>query len=171
MATNAGPIYGKQFIRYAETWEATVDVDPASPVALAAGGAFQGLAEVGELRAVAYFPTTPAAPNLAAQPDALAAFTGPIVGVNQAYVPTALAQPYTARQMTVATSGLLLVEGVNEFGVTWTAPALNTQLRVDLQGRAVAAPSGTAASIDGTTPLIREIISIGGRNMVLVSFA
>ena len=42
MATNAAPIYGKQYIRYAETWEAPVD-DQAGTI---------GVVEVGELRAV-----------------------------------------------------------------------------------------------------------------------
>ena len=91
MATNAAPIYGKQYIRYAETWEAAVDDQAGTP----------GVVEVGELRAVSY--ATWAGPNVAAPP---VYFTGPvttIVGINQAYMPTALAQPYTARQLTVAT--------------------------------------------------------------------
>jgi hypothetical protein len=168
MATNAGPVYGKQYIRYAETWEAAVDAEVGSPLAVAATTT-TGVVEVGELHVVAYM--TSAGPNIASEPNALAPanWTGLIAGVNQAYMPTALAQPYTARQLTVATSGLLLVEGVNEPGVVWTAPGLNTQLEVDLQGRAVAA--GQAVTLDGTTPLIREIVQIGGRNMVLVSFA
>jgi hypothetical protein len=168
MATNSGPIYGKQYIRYAETWEAAVDAEVGSPAAVAAGTTI-GIVEVGELRVVTYM--TSAGPNIAAAPASLtpANWTGLIAGVNQAYMPTALAQPYTARQLTVATSGLLLVEGVNDPGVAWTAPGLNTQLEVDGLGRAVAV--GQAVTLDGTTPLIREIVQIGGRNMVLVSFA
>jgi hypothetical protein len=104
---------------------------------------------------------------VAAQPDALAPanWTGPIAGVNQAYMPTALAQPYTARQLTVATSGLLLIE------VDPVSPAItiNTPLQVNVYGQAVAA--GTAATLDGATPIVRENVTIGGRALVLVSFA
>ena len=162
MATNAAPIYGKQYIRYAETWEAATNAQVGSPLATAAGTE-KGVVEIGELRAVSYLVS--AGPNVAAAPDAFATFPTTIAGINQAYMPTALAQPYTARQLTVATSGLLLIE---------VAPAsaaipLNTPLQVNLLGQAVAA--GNAVTIDGTTPLIREAINIGGRKLVLVSFA
>jgi hypothetical protein len=153
MATNAAPVYGKQYIRYAETWEAAVDTQ----------GGVVGTVEVGELRAVSY--ATWAGPNVAAAGDAFTVAPTTICGINQAYMPSALAQPYTARQLTVATSGLLLVE---------VAPAsaainLNTPLQVNLLGQATAA--GTAVTLDGTTPLIRENVTIGGRRLVLVSFA
>ena len=88
-----------------------------------------------------------------------------ICGVNQAYMPTALAQPYTARQLTVATSGLLLVEVDPASG----AIGLASQLQVNGLGQATA--GGTPVQIDGTTPLIRENVNIGGRRLVLVSFA
>lgn len=162
MATNAAPIYGKQYIRYAETWEAAVDAEVGSPAATAAGTAI-GIVEVGELRVVSYLVS--AGPNVAAAPDAFAAFPTRIAGVNQAYMPTALAQPYTARQLTVATSGLLLIEK----DPASAAITLNTPLQVNAAGQAVAA--GTAVTLDGTTPLIRENIDIGGRELVLVSFA
>jgi hypothetical protein len=154
MATNAAPIYGKQYIRYAETFEAAVDTQ---------GGAV-GTVEIGELRAVSY--ATYAGPNVAAAGDAFTAAPTTIVGINQAYMPTALAQPYTARQLTVATSGLLLVEVDPASG----AIALNTPLQINLLGQAVAA-GGTGVTLDGTTPLIRENVNIGGRKLVLVSFA
>ena len=80
-------------------------------------------------------------------------------------MPTALAQPYTARQLTVATSGLLLVEVDPAAGTI----NLNTQLQINLLGQATNA--GVAVTLDGTTPLIREIVDIGGRDLVLVSFA
>jgi hypothetical protein len=153
MATNAAPIYGKQYIRYAETFEAAVDTQ---------GGAV-GTVEIGELRAVSY--ATWAGPNVAAAGDAFTVAPTNIVGINQAYMPTALAQPYTARQLTVATSGLLLVE-VDPASATI---GLNTALQINLLGQATAA--GTAVTIDGTTPLIRENVTIGGRTLVLVSFA
>jgi hypothetical protein len=153
MATNSGPIYGRQYIRYAETFEAPTNTE---------GGAV-GTVEIGELRAVSY--STWAGPNTAAAGDAFAAPPSTIVGINQAYMPTALAQPYTARQLTVATSGLLLVE----VDPASAAITLNTQLQVNLLGQATAA--GVAVTLDGTTPLIRENVTIGGRDLVLVSFA
>jgi len=162
MATNAAPIYGKQYIRYAETWEAAVDAEVGSPDAAAAGTPV-GIVEIGELRAVSYLTT--AGPNVAANPGAFAGFPTSICGINQAYMPTALAQPYTARQLTVATSGLLLVE------VEPGTPAigLNSQLAVNDLGQATAGPN--FVTLDGTSPLIRENVTIGGRRLVLVSFA
>lgn len=157
MATNAGPIYGKQYIRYAETFQA-----PAADEA----GTF-GVVEIGELCCVSYctWANLNGAPNYAATPTY---FTGPvttIVGVNQAYMPTAIAQPLNARQLTVATSGLLLIE----VDPTSAAIGLNTPLQINPDGQATAA--GTAVLYDGTTPLIRENVAIGGRRLVLVSFA
>lgn len=153
MATNAGPVYGKQYIRYAETWEAPTDTQ----------GGVVGTVEIGELRAVSY--ATWAGPNYAAAGDAFTVAPTSIVGINQAYMPTALAQPYTARQLTVATSGLLLIEVDPASG----AIALASQLQVNLLGQATAA--GTPVTLDGTTPLVRENVTIGGRVLVLVSFA
>lgn len=155
MASNSAPIYGKQYIRYAETWEAAVNTESGTV----------GTVEIGELRAVSY--ATWAGPNVAAAPDA---FTAPgsvttIVGINQAYMPSSLAQPYTARQLTVATSGLLLVE----VAPASAAIGLGTPLSINSLGQATAA--GTAVTLDGTTPLIRENVTIGGRRLVLVSFA
>ena len=153
MATNAAPIYGKQYIRYAETWEAPTN-DQAGTI---------GVVEVGELRAVSY--ATWAGPNYAAPGVYFTVAPTSIVGINQAYMPTALAQPYTARQLTVATSGLLLVEVDPASGVI----GLGTQLQVNLLGQASTA--GTPVFYDGTTPLVRENVTIGGRRLVLVSFA
>ena len=162
MSSNSAPIYGRQYIRYAETWEAAVNAEAGSPAATAAGTTV-GIVEIGELRVVAYLVS--AGPNVAAAPDAFAAFPTFIAGVNQAYMPTTLAQPYTARQLTVATSGLLLVE----VDPASAAITLNTVLEVNALGQATAA--GTAVTLDGTTPLIRELVDIGGRQLVLVSFA
>ena len=153
MATNAAPIYGKQYIRYAETWEAPDD-DQAGTI---------GVVEVGELRAVSY--ATWAGPNYAAPGVSFTSQPTNICGINQAYMPTALAQPYTARQLTVATSGLLLVE----VDPASAAIGLNSQLNVNGLGQAVAA--GTPVTLDGATPLVRENVNIGGRKLVLVSFA
>jgi len=153
MATNAAPVYGKQYIRYAETFQAPEDTQ---------GGAI-GTVEIGELRAVSY--ATYAGPNYAAAGDAFTVAPTTIVGVNQAYMPTSLAQPYTARQLTVATSGLLLIE-VATASATIT---LNSVLQINTLGQAVAV--GTAVTMNGTVPLIRENVNIGGRKLVLVSFA
>jgi hypothetical protein len=153
MATNSAPIYGKQYIRYAETWEAPTN-DQAGTI---------GVVEVGELRAVSY--ATWAGPNYAAPGVYFTVQPTNICGINQAYMPTALAQPYTARQLTVATSGLLLVE----VDPASAAIGLNSQLQVNGLGQATAA--GTPVSLDGTQPLIRENVTIGGRRLVLVSFA
>jgi hypothetical protein len=153
MASNSAPIYGRQYIRYAETWEAPTSTQ---------GGSI-GTVEVGELRAVSY--ATWAGANFAAAGDAFTVPPTTIVGINQAYMPSALAQPYTARQLTVATSGLLLIEVDPAAGTI----NLNTQLQINLLGQATDA--GVAVSLDGTTPLIRETMKIGGRKLVLVSFA
>ena len=153
MATNAAPIYGKQYIRYAETWEAPVD-DQAGNI---------GVVEIGELRAVSY--ATWAGPNYAAPGVYFTVQPTNICGINQAYMPTALAQPYTARQLTVATSGLLLIEVDPASAVI----GLNSQLNVNNLGQATAA--GTPVTLDGATPLVRENVNIGGRRLVLVSFA
>ena len=164
MATNSAPIYGKQYIRYAETWEATTGVQAGSPLSTAAGGATIGICEIGELRVVSFASyLSPQQPNVAAGIDSFASIPSTICGVNQAYMPTALAQPYTARQLTVATSGLLLIEA------TGAAISLNSALQVNTLGQAVAA--GTPVLLDGTTPIIRENVTIGGRRLVLVSFA
>jgi len=153
MSSNSAPIYGKQYIRYAETFEAPSNTQ---------GGAI-GTVEIGELRAVSY--ATWAGPNTAAAGDAFTVPPTTIVGINQAYMPTALAQPYTARQLTVATSGLLLVEQDPA-----SAPlTLNAQLQINTLGQA--SSTGVAVTLDGTTPLIRELVDIGGRKLVLVSFA
>ena len=154
MATNAGPIYGKQYIRYAETWEAAVDSQAGTP----------GVVEIGELRAVSPASWT-GSPFVAAVGTYFTVQPTVICGVNQAYMPSALAQPYTARQLTIATSGLLLIE-VDPLSVAIT---INTPLQVNLFGQAVAA--GVAVTLDGTTPFVRENINIGGRRLALVSFA
>ena len=153
MATNSAPVYGKQYIRYAETWEAPTN-NQAGTV---------GIVEVGELRAVSY--ATWAGPNYAAPGVYFTVQPTTIVGINQAYMPTALAQPYTARQLTVATSGLLLVEVDPASAVI----GLGTQLQVNSLGQATAA--GTPVMYDGTQPMVRENVSIGGRRLALVSFA
>ena len=82
-------------------------------------------------------------------------------------MPFASVQPQTARQLTVATSGLLLVE--QDTASPFTNANLNAPLAINAAGQARL--GGTAVTLDGTTPRIREIVTIGGRNLVLVSFA
>jgi hypothetical protein len=65
----------------------------------------------------------------------------------------------------VATSGLLLVE----VDPASAAITYNSPLKVNAVGQASAA--GTAVTADGTVPTIRDIIDIGGRRMVTVSFS
>ena len=147
MATNAGPVYGKQYIRYAETWEAGV-------------GAANDW-EMGEF-CVLVHATGTGASNIAATPAQFAG--GSFIGVNQAYMPSAIASPQTARQLTIARSGLLLVE----YATGAVLITEGTQLKVNGDGKADNA--GTAVTINGTEPLIRENFSIAGRQMALVSF-
>lgn len=152
MASNAAPIYGKQFIRYAETWEAPVD-DQAGNL---------GVVEIGELRAVSF--AFWAGANYAAAGDAFTVQPTTIVGVNQAYMPSALAQPYTARQLTVATSGLLLIE----VDPASAAIAPGSSLQINNLGQATAA--GTAVLFQSSQVIVREAVNIGGRKLVLCSF-
>jgi len=152
MSLNIAPVYAKQYIRYAETWEAATDNEDGDV----------GVVEIGEFRVVAY--ATYAGANKCCTPGDLDTFNGRIIGVNQAYIPTALAQPYTARQASVATSGMLIVEVSPDSDPI----GLNTQLEVDDAGRAI--DDGVAVTLDGTLPLIREVVEIGGRTVVLVSF-
>lgn len=156
MSLNIAPVYGRQYIRYSETWEAATDNE--------AGDV--GVVEIPEFAVVAY--ATYAGANKVCPPGALEEFAGAVVGVNQAYIPTALAQPYTARQASIATSGSLIVE----VDPDTVAPfVLNDQLSVGPTGKALpVGDGGILVTVDGTTPLIREIVEIGGRTILVVSF-
>lgn len=155
MATNAGPVYGKQYIRYAESYQAVTNDE--------SGGV--GTVEIGEFRAVSTANWAPFNTGIYAAPgNAFISAPSTILGVNQAYMPTATASPQTNRAITVATSGLLLME--TEPGAT---PSLATPaLQVNSLGQA--SSGGTLVTKDGTSPTVREIITIGGRTMALVSF-
>lgn len=137
MATNAGIVVGKQYIRFAETVEC-------------------GTGEVYEFRPVFYNSATPAYEGL---PGALT----DAVGVSQYFIPALADQPTASRLASVATSGLLLVEADSAFAA---AVVVGQQLNVDALGRAVAA--GTAITIGGRTPYVREVI-VGQRSFVLVA--
>jgi hypothetical protein len=153
MSLNIAPVYAKQYIRYAETWEAAADKETAGV----------GLVEIGEFRAVQY--ATYAGAGKVAAGDAFDAQPDTIVGVNQAFIPTALSQPHTARQASVASSGMLLIEVDPTAGTI----ALNSALEIDLVGRAT--DDGVAVTCNGATPLIREVVEIGGRKIAVVNFA
>jgi hypothetical protein len=145
MATNAGPVYGKQYIRYAETFEA--------------GVGNTSTWEMGEFRLL----TLSAADGTVGSPIDTGSTI--YVGVNQSYMPSAIASPQTARQVTVARSGLLLVEVAPGAA---SIPPIGGQLAVNDLGQADG--GGTAVTMNGSEPQVREIIDIAGRKMVLVSF-
>lgn len=167
MAFNIAPVYGRQYIRYASTWEAATDAEAGSPTATAAGSEI-GIVELPEFAVVAYATYDAAPANKVCRPGDLATFGGAVVGVNQGYIPTALAQPHTARQASVASSGSLIVE-VDPANVA--AFTLNGQLSVGESGKALTvADGGVLVTVDGTTPLIREVVDIGGRHILIVSF-
>ena len=141
-ATNVAPTYGKQYIRFAETFTG----DPA--VAIGEFRAVSQGANQGECTLPGPSPTN-------------------ILGVNQAFIPLFADSPASPRLATVATSGLLLVE-VDPNPIL--APiAVGTQLQVNAIGQATSA--GTPVLADGTQPTIRTVLDIGGRKMVVVSFA
>ena len=139
-STNAAPAYGRQYIRFAETFTGDPSVAIGEFRCVSAGSS-QGICTLPGVT-----PTT-------------------ILGVNQAFIPLFADAPASPRLATVATSGLLLVE-VDPA----SAPiAYNSPLKVNAVGQASAA--GTTVTADGTTPTVRDVIDIGGRRMVTVSFA
>ena len=135
MATNAGIVTGKQYIRFAETLEAdTNEVYEFRPV-FSQGAGLYGSTIVGT--------------------DA--------VGVSQYFVEALANAPTDSRLLSIATSGLLLVEADSAVASTI---AVGSQLTVDANGRAVVA--GTAITIGSRTPLVREVL-VGQRSFVLVA--
>ena len=139
----ATPVYGKQFIRFAETGlvpDATaleqftlVTIDNAAP-------------------------TDP--PTLE-----LMVAAGEAFGVLQQDMPAVDADKATTLQRlgTVATSGLLLV----------AADAANLQVQGDpllVDGNGKSSNAGGAVTVDSTTPIVRQQVVIGGVAMALVSF-
>lgn len=153
MAFNIAPVYGRQYIRYAETWEAAVRN--------------QGnTADVSIPEFAVVVPASYDGGNKVCLPGDLTTPVYTAVGVNQAFIPTDSSQPQTVRQASIATSGSLLVKV--DPANTFEAPDLNTQLRINTAG--LASDGGNLVTVRGTTPLIREIIEVGGSQYVLVSF-
>ena len=137
----ATPVYGKQFIRFAET----------------------GLVE--DATALEQFTLVKTAGATEPPTLALMAAAGECFGVLQQDVPAVDLDKATtlARLGTVATSGLLLVaaDGAN-------LQAQNAPLLVDANGKSSSA--GGAVTVAATTPIVRQQVQIGGVDMVLVSF-
>jgi hypothetical protein len=143
--TAALPVYGKQYIRFAES------------------------ARVPDALALAAFSLVSINNAPATEPPTLAqagAAGGAIFGVIQQRFnlsTTGFATDLN-RQGTVATSGLLLVraDGAN-------MQAQNDALKSDANGRSSSA--GGAVTVDGSTPIVRHAVQVGGENFVLVSFS
>ena len=138
----ASPVYGKQFIRFAETG-VVADATALSQFTLVKTGAAA---------------TEP--PTLE-----LMAAGGEAFGVLQQDIPAVDPDKATtlARLGTVATSGLLLVSADNS-----NLQVQGDALMVDAQGRSSSA--GGAVTVAATTPIVRQQVVIGGVSMVLVSF-
>lgn len=144
------PIYGRQYIRFAETFQVA-----------------QGTA-VNQFRVVELTGAPGAHPPLLVEQSN----GGASVGVSQFTLndnvpPTGFATDET-RMLSVATSGLLLVEGDG----TLAANDIGTALEVIAGGLASDAGTvgSTAVTVNGTTPIIRDVLNIGGEQFALVSF-
>jgi len=139
----ATPVYGKQFIRFAET----------------------GL--VPDAVALEQFTLVKVDTTAATEPPTLELMiaAGEAFGVLQQDMPAVDADKATTLQRlgTVATSGLLLVaaDGAN-------LQAQGAGLLVDANGKSSSA--GGAVTVASTTPIVRQQVVIGGVAMALVSF-
>ena len=137
------PVYGKQFIRFAES------------------------ARVPDNLALDQFVLVTINNAPATEPPtlALAVGAGEVFGVLQQKFNLSTSGFATDlnRQATVATSGLLLV----------SADAANLQTQNDalkVDGSGLSSSAGAAVTVDGTTPIVRHQVQVGGVPMVLVSF-
>ena len=140
----ATPVYGKQFIRFAET----------------------GL--VPEATALTQFRVVAIDEAQGTEPPTLKVSDGgESFGVLQQDVPAVDADKATTMQRlgTVATSGLLLVEADAA-----SKPVQNIPLEVNASGIAVAQSAGSAVLVNGTSPIVRQQVMIGGVFHVLCSF-
>ena len=138
----ATPVYGKQFIRFAET----------------------GL--VPDAVALEQFTLVKTGVAVTEPPTLeLMSAAGEAFGVLQQDMPAVDADKATTLQRlgTVATSGLLLVaaDGAN-------LQAQGAGLLVDANGKSSSA--GGAVTCNASTPIVRQVVNIGGVAMVLVSF-
>jgi hypothetical protein len=144
MATPASPVYGKQFIRFAETAfvSETSDLKQFTVVSID----------------INVPPTEP--------PTVTYSGGGESMGVNQSDIlavdsDRAVTFP---RLATIATSGLLLVQADDK-----AVPVQGAALTVT-GGIATSSAGGSAVTINGTAPTVRQQVVIGGVSHVLVSF-
>ena len=153
MASNATPVYGKQYIRFAETCyiPCPVAIHQFSVVSVDITGTGTGDT------ANSIGPTDP--------PTAMLFDGSTAWGVLQQEFNDCSCDYATDRLRlgTVATSGLLLIN----------ADADNLQVQgdallVDTEGRSSSA--GAAVLVDSTTPTVRQQVLVGGVSMVLVSW-
>ena len=140
----ATPVYGKQFIRFAET------------------GLVPDAVSLTQFRVVAIDETAGTEPSTLKVSDG-----GESFGILQQDVPAVDAEKATTLQRlgTVATSGLLLVEADAS-----SKPVQNDALEVNSSGIAVASAAGSPVTVNGTSPIVRQQVMIGGVFHVLVSF-
>ena len=140
----ATPVYGKQYIRFAETGYVPENVP------------------------LKQFRVVGIDTNAATEPPTLGYYgVGNVLGffgVLQQDVDIVDPDKATTGQRlgTVATSGLLLVEA----GATLQGQG--DALTVDGEGRSHA--GGDAVEINGATPIVRQVVTIGGVTHILVSF-
>ena len=139
----ATPVYGKQFIRFAET------------------GLVPEATALTQFRVVAIDEAEGTEPPTLKVSDG-----GESFGVLQQDVPAVDADKATTMQRlgTVATSGLLLVEADAS-----SKPVQNIPLEVNASGIAVAQSAGSAVLVNGTSPIVRQQVMVGGIFHVLVS--
>ena len=140
----ASPVYGKQYIRFAETGLAsdaiTAPLEQFSLVKIAAGGT---------------------------EPPTIETATsgGAIFGVLQQEIPVVDEEKATTlpRLGTVATSGLLLV----------VADGANLQAQGDalLCSNGKSSSAGAAVTCNNTAPTVRQVVTIGNVQHVMVSFS
>jgi hypothetical protein len=144
----ATPVYGKQYIRFAETGYVpeNLPLEAFSLVAIAAGAA--------------------------TEPPTLEVATGGpgtnTFGVLQQDMPAVDAERAVTlpRLGTVATSGLLLVKA--DAGAI---PAQGERLETNGSGEAIAEGSGSVVYVNGIVPTVRQYVQVGGVDHVLVSFS
>jgi len=144
----ATPVYGQQYIRFAET--AQVAADKAIPQF-----------------SVVKIATAGSTPTIEAGTATGAAFGVIQQDVNLANTGLATDLP---RLATVATSGLLLVVAAEDDNKN---PAVGEPLSVTTAGVAILSTDAgaTAVTVNGTTPVVREIVDLGGVKHALVSFS
>ena len=137
------PAYGKQFIRFAET------------------GLVPDAVALNQFTLVKVDAAAPTEPPTLAQ----AVGAGEVMGVLQQDVVVVDTDKATTLQRlgTVATSGLLLVAADAA-----SLQAQNDALLVDANG--LSSSAGGAVTCNASTPIIRQVVNIGGVAMMLVSF-